>query len=209
MIVFRQMRVSVAWWTLCILLLAMPAFAQDSEPRTQTVGEYLSQQFGEQFIGPPVPEPREWHPDESSMWAPDQAFLGKLQQVSIVLVFICVLAFALLQLLMRMSPKVLKGSKKKKLVTVLDRQAIGPRRAVHTLEVGGKILVVGMTEQNMQTLCELTREEYEAAMAPEPAEAPEVEDDTEADPERKREGYQKIVSHYLSILPKMGARHES
>ena len=203
------------WLALLILLLTAVGWAQDApdkpEPEKQmTVGEYISSEFGakEEFVGPmyPQPEGEVWSPDPVAAWAPDELFLNKLQQVTVVCVFICLLASAVLWMVGKFSPSLIgKGRSRKKFVTVLERQSIGPNRAVHTLKVGNKILVVGMTDHNMQTLCEMTPEEYQAAVAPE-QEEPEME---MAPAEAAKEGYGKILQHYLSILPKVGVKNES
>lgn len=205
------------WFALLILLLSSIAWAQEGSEKPDkskpaepmSIGEYIASELGDQgeFVGPrlPVEEREGWKPDPVAAWAPDDAFLKKFQQVTVVCVFICLLASGVLWMVGKFSPSVLKVRSRKKLVTVLERQSLGPNRAVHTLKVGNKILVVGITDHNMQTLCEMSPEEYQAAVSPE-----EQDSEVETLPaEAATEGYGKILRHYLSIIPKAGVKNES
>ncbi len=198
------------WLALLILVLSTAAWAQEDPQKTMTVGEFINSEFGgkQEFVGPVLPaaEGEAWKPDAAAAWGPDEAFFKKFQQVAVVCVFICLLASGVLWMMNKLSPSLITGRARKKFVTVLERQSIGPNRAVHTLKVGNKILVVGMTDHNMQTLCEMTPEEYEAAVAAE--EEPATESEVPA-AGAAREGYSKILQHYLSILPKVGVKNES
>ncbi len=47
-------------------------------------------------------------------------------------------------------------------IQVLDRHILGPQRALMIVKVGGKNLLLGMTEQQITTLCELDQEDFTA-----------------------------------------------
>ncbi len=52
-------------------------------------------------------------------------------------------------------------------VEVLGRRALQPKKSIVVVRVAGKVLVLGLSDQGMHTLTELTREEVQAA-CPEP-----------------------------------------
>jgi flagellar biogenesis protein FliO len=85
-------------------------------------------------------------------------------------------------------------------LNILAREAVGPTQSLALVRVGPKILLVGLCEQSMTTLCELSEAELQAMM---PNEAAAAES---ADPPASKNLYGDVLRHYLSIVPGMGAK---
>lgn len=87
-----------------------------------------------------------------------------------------------------------------KLVNILAREALGPTQSIAVVQVGSKILLVGLSDHGMNTLCELTEADLAAAQPAEPASAEEP-----PQPRTAQSLYGDVLRHYLSIVPGLGA----
>ncbi len=56
-------------------------------------------------------------------------------------------------------------------LAILHRQVLGPREQIAIVRAGSKMLVVGITAQSIQTLCELPPDALEPVSPPDPAPA--------------------------------------
>lgn len=94
---------------------------------------------------------------------------GRQITVTIVwLLVICGAAWAVLRLFYQRSGMLGMGMGRRRLMRVLDRHILSPQKSILILEVGSKILVVGVADQAMTTLAELDPEDL-PAIASQPA----------------------------------------
>ncbi len=184
---------------------------EQSQPPTatqnsgQTVGTLISHKLGgKDFVGPSYYNAHPWSPPAEPAWAPSQDFTSRLQAMLLPLIFICLLIWATLKLLAKTNPSILMGrtkAEKKPLLQVVEEQKLGAGRSICLVDIAGKLLVVGMTEQGMNPLCELSRQEFEAYTA----ESEEEETSLDAVSPRP-DTYREILKHYASIIPGVGAK---
>ncbi len=204
---------------LCLLSLSRGGRAQP--PPQRTVGDLASPtptaSATSLATGPPAPTFRSASPPpptqlsptaEATAWSPDtrsdttnsSIFVQKLQQMVIMLFLVGFLAFASLRMVARWLPGVSPGKRVRQL-EVIERQSLAQGASVSLVRVGKRFIVVGQTEQNVNTLCELTADQLESS-TPEQAEAP-------APPALAQQlpaPHGEILKHYLSIIPGLGAR---
>lgn len=175
---------------------ASPPAQSQTDKRPVTFGEALNPTKHQ--VGPSYGQAHPWNPKVDPDWAPNDGFLADLRALMLPLILTCLLVWGTLKGLAALAPGVFgKSSASEPLLKVLETQRLSHTHSISLVEVAGKILVVGMTEQAMNPLCELTTEELEAAR-------PLKVDTTESgDPPQS---YKEILRHYASILPGMGVK---
>lgn len=135
-----------------------------------------------------------WNPEEGG--GNSSAFIGKLQQMVIMLFLIGFLAFACLKAMGKYLPGLAAPGKRVKQLEVLERQALAQGATVSLVRVGKRYLVVGQTEQNVNTLCELSSDQL--------TEQPEAAPEKPAPAVASMSFHGDILRHYLSIFPGFG-----
>lgn len=150
-------------------------------PAPQATAAELQPQAAAQPLGPP-PEPT-------------QEFSGHLRRVVFSLLVVTVLIGVTLKALQSRLPGMV-GRKTGSFLNILAREAIGPTQSLALVQVGPKVLLVGLCEQSMTTLCEFSEAELLAMMPAEDSEAGERP--------TAKSMYADILRHYLSIVPGMG-----
>ena len=175
-------------------------------PQTRTVSEVL--QGKTPFVGPqPVENPNQpaWlaSADEPE-WAPSQPFVKKLQSVTLILLVMTAFIGITLKGVQKYFPGVLAQAvapKPGSLMNVIAKETVAPGFNLCLVEIGPKIMLLGLTEGSISTICELTPEELakarEATQAPATPSAPQ---------KQPSEVYRDILRHYLSIFPGMGPK---
>lgn len=132
---------------------------------------------------------------------PTLDFSYHLRRMILSLLLTVVLIAATLKVVQKFLPawaggKATRGS----FLNILAREAIGPGQSLALVRVGPKVLLVGLSEQSMTTLCEFSESEQAELMPPEsPAQTPAEK----PDPQKV---YGDILRHYLSIVPGMGVK---
>lgn len=129
-------------------------------------------------------------------------FAAQLRRTVLSLLGVTVLIAVTLKLMQRSLPGFMGAAPKKSWMNVLAREAIGPNQSMALVQAGPKILLVGMSEQNMTTLCEFTQAEV-AEMLEQP---PAVAQSATGEPVEPKKVYGDILRHYLSIVPGMGTK---
>lgn len=169
----------------------------------------MSQSVKSQMIGPrydqAVPS-QDWSPHVAPGWAPSSAFVDKFRDMVIALSLVCVLMWVTLKGLGRFAPGLFqqgKGARPGALMKVLEKQTLGPGMSICLVEIAGKAMVVGMTDQAISPLCELSQEELERARGLNDEE--QVADEKPV-PEKSTEVFGGVLRHYMSILPGLGAK---
>ncbi len=202
---------------LCLLSLSRGGRAQP--PPQRTMGDLVaptptatSSVPAPPFVSSPAssPAPQTLPTSEAPGWTPDargetsnsSIFVQKLQQMVIILFLVGFLAYASLRMVARWLPGVGPGKKLRQL-EVLERQSLAQGASISLVRVGKKYLVVGQTEQNVNTLCELGADQLAVADSKAESEA-NVEGTTV--PEAMPAPHGEILRHYLSIIPGLGAR---
>ncbi len=140
-----------------------------------------------------------WNPDAEG-GGNSSIFISKLQQMVIMLFLVGFLAFATLKAMAKWLPGMATSGKRVKQLEVLERQALATGATVSLVRVGKKYLVLGQTEQNVNTLCELTEDQLEPA-----PQAAVAEKRPQAAPVPTLSFHGDILRHYLSIFPGFGA----
>lgn len=130
--------------------------------------------------------------------APDPTFdfAAQLRRMLISLVLVMVLIGVSLRLFGRYLPGA--AGKPASFMKVLARESLGPHQSLALVQVGPKVLLIGLCEHNLSTLCEFSETELASLMAPSeelPGERPEPS-----------KVYGDILKHYLSIVPGMGVK---
>ena len=127
---------------------ATPNPAASSEARRGTVSDPVG--------GIPYAEgPREWRHGEEINWG------RQIATTMIWLVLMCGAIWLILRVLYGRVGFGGFGQGSKRTIQVIDRHFLGPQRALITVRVPGKVLLLGMTEQTITTLAELSPEDLE------------------------------------------------
>ena len=126
---------------------------------------------------------------------PTTEFSGQLRRMVLSLLVITALIAFTLRAARNHIPS-LGGQKPLSFMKVLAREAISPHQSLTLVQVGAKILLVGLSEQNMTTLSEFSEADLESLIP----KAPEPEART------AKAVYGDVLRHYLSIVPGLGAK---
>ncbi|MFO0563536.1 MAG: flagellar biosynthetic protein FliO [Polyangiales bacterium] len=86
-------------------------------------------------------------------------FGAQLARTSLALLIVCVAAWWLVRYAARRG--MLGASAGGTHMTVIERVALDPRRALHLVRVGKRVLVVGASDEGLRTLAELAADELE------------------------------------------------
>lgn len=153
---------------------------------------------------PPPTSQASWPPGEEGTAPRGSSFVARLQGMLLVLTLVSLLVWAVLRLLApSMTGMGRRPGSNRKLLNVLERQSLGPGKGLLVIEVAGRHLLLGMTEQSIQTLGELTAEEVRAAReVPDP---PDPQPGTPA-PGAPRNLLQEVLAQHLSALPGLSSR---
>jgi len=90
---------------------------------------------------------------------------GLLLRTLLSLFAVIALIWGAVQVMKRLSPES-SGSGNRGQIRVLERAFLAPKRAVYVVQVGGKALALGVTDQQVTTLTELDLEEMLEAYPP-------------------------------------------
>lgn len=141
---------------------------------------------------PPVDQPRVEY---------RSSFVQRLQYVSFVVAMLSLLLWGTLRLL---GPGLtgMGGARvgRKKLMNVLERQSLAPGKGLVVVEVAGRHLLLGMSEQGITNLAELTPEEVLTSRNV-PAAEP-----NETAPAAPRNLVKDVLSQHLSAVPGLKSR---
>ena len=132
---------------------------------------------------------------EGNYQDPTMEFSSQLRRIVLSLLVITALIAFTLRAARNHIPA-LGGNKPLSFMKVLAREAISPTQSLALVQVGPKILLVGLSEQNMTTLSEFTDADIESLIP----KAPEPEART------AKSVYGDVLRHYLSIVPGLGAK---
>ncbi|HNG89867.1 MAG TPA: flagellar biosynthetic protein FliO, partial [Saprospiraceae bacterium] len=126
---------------------------------------------------------------------PTMEFSGQLRRIVLSLLVTTLLIAFTLKAAQKHIPA-LGGQKPGSFMNILAREAISPTQSLALVKVGAKILLVGLSEQNMTTLSEFSEADLESLIP----KAPEPEART------AKSMYGDVLRHYLSIVPGLGAK---
>ncbi|MBX3168291.1 MAG: flagellar biosynthetic protein FliO [Candidatus Eremiobacteraeota bacterium] len=126
---------------------------------------------------------------------PTMEFSGQLRRIVLSLLVVTALIAFTLRAARNHIPA-LGGQKPLSFMKILAREAISPTQSLALVQVGTKILLVGLSEQNMTTLSEFSESDLESLIP----KAPEPEART------AKSVYGDVLRHYLSIVPGLGAK---
>ena len=135
------------------------------------------------------------HIEAAKFQDPTLEFSGQLRRIVLsLLVTTALIAFTLRAA--RNHIPALGGQKPLSFMKVLAREAISPTQSLALVQVGAKVLLVGLSEQNMTTLSEFSEADLESLI-------PKA-----AEPEARtaKSVYGDVLRHYLSIVPGLGAK---
>ncbi|MBS2036179.1 flagellar biosynthetic protein FliO [bacterium] len=127
---------------------------------------------------------------------PTMEFSGQLRRIVLSLLVTTLLITFTLKVAQKHIPALGGGQKPGSFMNILAREAISPTQSLALVKVGTKILLVGLSEQNMTTLSEFSEADLDSLMP----KAPEPEART------AKSMYGEVLRHYLSIVPGMGAK---
>jgi flagellar biosynthetic protein FliO len=96
-------------------------------------------------------------------------FGAQLVRTSVALLIVCVAAWWLVRYAARRG--MLGASTRGRHMTVLERVSLDPRRALHLVRVGDRVLVLGASEEGLRTLAELPASELALDEPTKPADA--------------------------------------
>jgi flagellar biogenesis protein FliO len=133
-------------------------------------------------------------------------FAAQLRRTVLSLLGVTVLIGVTLKLMQRHLPGFGGAAQKKSWMNVLAREAVGPNQSLALIQAGPKILLVGMSEQNMTTLCEYTQAEVAEMLETPPVAQPVTAAGETAQSVEPKKVYGDILRHYLSIVPGMGTK---
>ena len=105
--------------------------------------------------GPPIEEPGSFLTDTDSA-EPSDLSLGSGElfvKMMLSLAIVVVLAVAALYLSKRVLPKVTKASGKE--IRVIETSYLGPRKALHLVEIGNQKLLIGSTNESITTMAHI------------------------------------------------------
>lgn len=74
------------------------------------------------------------------------------------LLVVCLLAYVLLKVFGKYLGGTVPGAGGNRMINILEKQMLGPNKQICIMEVPGKIVLVGITENEMNVLCELDSE---------------------------------------------------
>lgn len=132
---------------------------------------------------------------------PTLDFSYHLRRVIVSLLLTVVLIAATLKVVQKFLPAWAGGkSARGSFMNILAREAIGPGQSLALVRVGPKVLLVGLSEHSMSTLCEFSESEQAELLPADPSSSPPAE---KPDPQKV---YGDILRHYLSIVPGMGVK---
>jgi len=112
------------------------------------------------------------NPDDKTWWEKEEknakkkvrgreVDLAYLMRVAFSLIAICIVVY----LFLRFFGKYISGGvafgKNKTMIKILEKQTVGPNRQFCVVEVPGKTVLVGMTENEMNVLCEIDNKAVE------------------------------------------------
>lgn len=126
---------------------------------------------------------------------PTTEFSGQLRRIVLSLLVVTGLIAFTLKAARNHIPA-LGGQKPLSFMKILAREAISPTQSLALVQVGSKILLVGLSEQSMTTLSEFSDADLESLIP----KAPEPEART------AKSMYGDVLRHYLSIVPGLGAK---
>lgn len=126
---------------------------------------------------------------------PVMEFSGQLRRIVLSLL-LCTLLIAFTLKKAQKHIPAMGGQKPGSFLNILAREAISPTQSLALVKVGTKILLVGLSEQNMTTLSEFSEADLDS-LIPKP---PEPEART------AKSLYGDVLRHYLSVVPGMGAK---
>ena len=126
---------------------------------------------------------------------PTSEFSGQLRRIVLSLLAVTLLIAFTLKAARNHIPA-LGGQKPLSFMKILAREAISPTQSLALVQVGSKILLVGLSEQSMTTLSEFSEADIESLIP----KAPEPEART------AKSMYGDVLRHYLSIVPGLGAK---
>ncbi len=126
---------------------------------------------------------------------PTSEFSGQLRRIVLSLLVVTMLIAFTLKAARNHIPA-LGGQKPLSFMKILAREAISPTQSLALVQVGSKILLVGLSEQSMTTLSEFSEADMESLIP----KAPEPEART------AKSMYGDVLRHYLSIVPGLGAK---
>lgn len=124
-------------------------------------------------------------------------FASHLRRMLMSLVLVMVLIGVTLRLFGRYLPG--SASRPISLMKILAREPLGPQQSIALVQVGPKVLLLGLSEHNMSNLCEFSEAELASLLAP-------AEEAQSADRPEPSKVYGDILKHYLSIVPGMGVK---
>lgn len=84
-------------------------------------------------------------------------FATQLVRTSVALIVVCVAAFWLVRYAAQRG--LLGAQSRAKHLSVIDKIALDPRRSVHLVRVGNRVLVLGASDEGLRSLAELPAEE--------------------------------------------------
>lgn len=215
---------AITFGVLSLMVLLMPVFwsplndqkisfpEQRSTLNVTQVLSHASVQPG--FVGPMQPaeavaepastdsEPLHLRSAERGAYRPAFDFSVYVRRMVFSLLGITLLIGLTLKALQKHLPG-LAGKPKNAWMNVLAREGISPTQSIALIQVGPRILLVGLSEHNMSTLCELSQSEVSEMLAPPPL--PDNASPTEQ-PVPPKNVYADILRHYLSIVPGLGVK---
>lgn len=161
------MKARAAWLCLSLSLVwTAPAFAQADSAAGSTVAS-------------PAPDEPEMDPEfaaalaeaesaddvEKTSTADASDMFGALLQMVLVLGVVCALAYLLLGKVLPKIMRVQTPTAPHRMLEIVDRLPLDPRRSIMVIKLGGRFFLVGATEQGINLLSRLETEEVEEALA--------------------------------------------
>jgi flagellar biosynthetic protein FliO len=97
-------------------------------------------------------------------------FGAQLARTSVALLLVCVAAWWLVRAAARRG--MLGAATRGAHMTVIERVSLDPRRALHLVRVGKRVLVLGASDEGLRTLAEIPADELDLASDVAPVDAP-------------------------------------
>lgn len=187
----------------CVLLLPVIYSPVNSQPITplarETIVSASPAPTSQISSAGPIESTPQLQPTPEVSVAPEPTFdfAAHLRRMLLSLVFVMVLIGITLRLFGRYLPGA--AARPRSFMNVLARESLGPHQSLALVQVGPKVLLVGLTDQSMTTLCEFSEGELAALLAP-------AEESLTAERPEPTKVYGDILRHYLSIVPGMGVK---
>jgi len=182
--------------------LPTPVLSVSATPAARTLASGPPASQGDASLSASESEsPAEASPMVTLRREPTLDFSYHLRRVIVSLLLTVVLIAATLKVVQKFLPawaggKAARGS----FLNILAREAIGPGQSLALVRVGPKVLLVGLSDHSMNTLCEFSESEQAELVPPETPSQPQTE---KPDPQKV---YGDILRHYLSIVPGLGVK---